>query len=152
MESDLTKAGWQLSGGAGLAVGNEPWHVTAASDSLSLSLPAGSSAVTAPICVTIHDPFFRVFVQNQGDPNAQLQVDALFTGNNGMPTVKSLSSISAGSSWGLSDPVKFTTAIQPGPDGLASLSFRFTVVGAGSFSLDDLYVDPLKSQDADTPP
>jgi hypothetical protein len=146
MESDLTAAGWQLSGGAGLAGGNEPYRVTSALDGSSLSLPAGSSATTAPVCVTIHDPEFRAFARNQGDPNAQLAVDALFTGNNGQQTVKRVGYISAGSSWALSDPVKFVKAIQPGPDGLALLSFRFTPT-SGNFSLDDLYIDPLKSQD-----
>ena len=146
MESDMTAAGWQLSDGAGLNVGDEPWHVTASSDSSSLLLPPGSSAISAPVCVTTHDPYFRVFARNQGDPIAILQVDALFTGNNGQPMTKRVGSISAGSGWALSDPVKFANAISPGKDGLASLSFRFTVVGNGSFSLDDLYVDPLKSQ------
>jgi hypothetical protein len=147
MEGDLASAGWQLSGGAGPALGNEPWYVTSSADSSSLSLPPGSSAISAPVCVTIHDPYFRVFVQSYGSQGAQLQVDALFTGNNGKQMTKRVGYISATGTWTLSDPVKFVNAIQPGPDGLASLSFRFTVVGNATFSLDDLYVDPIKSQD-----
>ncbi len=149
MESDLTAAGWRLSGGAGLGGGNEPWYVTSPSDSSSLSLPSGSSAISAPVCVTIHDPYFRVFLRSQGNQNAQLQVDALFTGNSGMPMVRKVGYISAVGAWTLSDPIKFVNAIQPGPDGLASLSFRFTVVGDATFSLDDLYIDPIKSQGHD---
>lgn len=149
MESDLTAAGWQLSGGAGLAAGNEPWYVTSPTDGSSLQLPPGSSAISAPVCVTIHDPFFRVFTQSFGSPNAQLQVDAMFTGNNGMPMVKRIGYLAANGAWALSDPVKFVNSIQPGQDGLASLSFRFTVVGTATFSLDDLYIDPIKSQGND---
>ena len=146
MESDLTAAGWQLSGGAGLAAGNEPWQVTSPADGSSLSLPPGSSAISAPVCVTTHDPYFRVFTQSQGSQTAQIQVDAMFTGNNGQPMVKRVGYIAANGGWALSDPIKFVNAIQPGSDGLASLSFRFTVVGNATFSLDDLYIDPIKSQ------
>ena len=149
MESDLTAAGWQLSGGAGLAAGNEPWNVTSPADSSSLQLPPGSSAISAPVCVTIHDPFFRAFTQSQGSQTGQLQVDALFTGNNGMQMVKRIGYLSANGAWALSSPVSFVNSIQPGQDGLASLSFRFTVVGNATFSLDDLYVDPIKSQGND---
>jgi hypothetical protein len=149
MESNLTAAGWQLSGAAGLTAGNEPWYVTSSSDGSSLSLPPASSAISAPVCVTIHDPEFRVFTQSQGSQSATLQVDAMFTGNNGRPMIKSLGYLSANGGWALSDPVKFVKAIQPGSDGLASLSFRFTVVGNATFFLDDLYIDPIKSQGAD---
>jgi len=149
MESDLTAAGWQLSGGAGLVAGNEPWNVSSPTDGSSLQLPPGSSAISAPVCVTIHDPFFRIFTQSRDSANAQLQIDAMFTGNNGQPKVKRIGYLSANGAWALSDPVAFVNSIQPGQDGLASLSFRFTVVGNATFSLDDLYIDPIKNQGND---
>ena len=44
MESDLSAAGWSLTGGAGLVAGSESYDVTGTPDSMSLGLPDGSSA------------------------------------------------------------------------------------------------------------
>src|SRR4051812_15488956 len=43
--------GWQLGGGAAVVSGNEPFRVHGASDSASLRVPAGSTVVSAPVCV-----------------------------------------------------------------------------------------------------
>src|SRR5439155_27200523 len=45
-----SSADWTLSGGAGIATGNEPWKMHGATNSHSVHLPSGSSATTAPIC------------------------------------------------------------------------------------------------------
>jgi hypothetical protein len=147
MESDLTAAGWQLSGGAGLASGNEPFNVTGNTlDASSLALPAGSSVTTPWICATRDDPYIRLFVQNSGSVDSQLQVDALYVNGGGKLKVKNVAMISVGSSWTPSDQIRVLNAIKPGSDGTAQIAFRFTPVGAGSWAMDDLYIDPLKSQ------
>lgn len=148
MESDLTTAGWSLTGGAGSVAGSEPYDVTGnPSDSMSLGLPDGSSATTPSICVTVHDPEFRFFVRNSGIPGSKLDVSAYFIGNDGKPHVKALADVKAHSDWTLTSPIKFHDAIQPGPDGTGSVSFIFTPSDAkGDWQIDDLYIDPLKSQ------
>ena len=148
MESDLSAAGWSLAGGAGVVAGSESYDVTGNSaDSMSLALPAGSSATTPAICVTIHDPELRFFASNSGDPKSSLGVSAFFVGNDGKPHLRALGNIQAGSDWTLTDPIKFVNAIQPGPDGSGQVSFVFTPNGAnGNWQIDDLYIDPLKSQ------
>jgi hypothetical protein len=148
MESDLSAFGWSLSGGAALVSGNEPWDVTGnPADSMSLALPAGSSAMTPSICVTVHDPELRFFLQNTGVPGSKLDVSAYFIGNDGTPHVKDLAKVKAHSDWALTSPIKFHDAIQPGPDGTGQVSFVFTPTDAkGNWQIDDLYIDPLKSQ------
>src|SRR5262245_26601218 len=46
-------SGWALSGGASVGLGNESYNVHGAGESRSLSLPSGSSATSASMCVGI---------------------------------------------------------------------------------------------------
>src|SRR5262249_5656895 len=55
-------AGWTLSGGARVVDGNEPFYVTNSGDDSSLSLPAGSSATSAPMCISVLSGKMRFFV------------------------------------------------------------------------------------------
>jgi hypothetical protein len=147
MESDLTSAGWSLSGQAGLVPGSESFDVTGTADSMSLALPSGSAAQTPPICVTIHDPELRFFALNTGRRDAVLGVKAMFVGNDGKVHSRDLGDVHAGSSWTLTAPLKFRDSIQPGPDGSGQVAFVFSPKDSkGSWRIDDLYVDPLKSQ------
>ena len=110
--------------------------------------------MTAQICVTIQDPQLRVFVRNTGDPKAQLMVQAVnFDPSSGKMKTTDLGSITGSSSWTLSNPVLFKAAIQPGSDGTGLLGFMFSPKDAsGSWQIDDLYIDPIKSQGGDSFP
>ena len=68
--------GWYLSGGAKVVAGNESFYLNDAGDSGSLSLPAGSSAVSPPVCMAIDTPSFRFVARNSGDPSSHLRVEA----------------------------------------------------------------------------
>ncbi len=151
MESSPSAAGWLLSGGASLVPGSESYFVSGnSSDSYSLGLPAGSSAMTAQICVTIQDPQLRFFVRNTGDPKAQLMVQAVnLDPSSGKMKTTDLGAVKGSSSWTLSNPVLFKSAIQPGADGTGLLGFTFTPKDAsGNWRIDDLYIDPIKNQTA----
>src|SRR4051812_41591350 len=56
-------AGWALTGAAGVVAGNEPFLVHGASDAASLSVPAGSVAVSPPVCVGHGEPTLRLFAR-----------------------------------------------------------------------------------------
>jgi hypothetical protein len=149
MESDFSDAGWVLSGDAGLlSSSSESFRVTGnPNDSQSLGLPAGSSALTPSICVTIHDPALRFFAMNTGKKDAVLQVSSLFEGNDGKLHTHDLGDVHAGSDWTLTNPIKFKDSIQPGPDGTGQVAFMFSPKdNKGNWQIDDLYIDPLKSQ------
>jgi hypothetical protein len=148
MESSPFAAGWWLSGGASLVDGSESFDVTGdASDAHSLALPGGSSAMTPQICVTIMDPQFRVFVRNTGDPKAQLTVQAVTTNSSGQLRTIDLGALKGSADWSLSNPVLFRNAINPGQDGTGLVAFQFAPKDAtGNWQIDDLYIDPIKSQ------
>jgi hypothetical protein len=140
-EGSLT--GWTARG-AKIVSGNEPFYVTAASDSHSLSLPKGATAKTPSICVSLDTPDLRLFVKNTGAAAATLNVTMTYTNNQGKPYTATVAKLTAGSSWTLSPPVLFLANIQSilSTNNQTWVSFTFT--STGSFLIDDLYVDPIK--------
>lgn len=135
-------AGWSLAG-ASVAGGNEPFKVTGQSDDNSLSLPGGSSAVSAPICVGIEHPDIRFFA-NASNPGARLNVEVLFEDGAGNVLSAPIGSITGNTGWAPTAPLPIVAnmlALLPGNH--TAVAFRFRSSG-GSFRIDDLYVDPYQ--------
>lgn len=142
--------GWTLAGGAQVVAGNEAFSVSGAGDQ-SLTLPAGSSATTAPMCVSVLSGKMRFFVRNGGSSDARLRVRVLYNGGSGALLgglsstlgIADVGTIAAGGAWQPSAQIAmlggtlplFTTSVQ----------FRFQPVGtSGAWRIDDVYLDPLK--------
>jgi hypothetical protein len=143
-------AGWTLSGGARVVAGSEPFAVAGAGQTHSLSLPAGSSATSPPMCIGLFSGGMRFFTANAGAAGAGLRVQVIYSSGAGALLG------GLGSTLGISDAGTVTSgqAWQPSANipmlgGLApllttSVRFRFTPVGtAGSWRIDDVYLDPL---------
>jgi hypothetical protein len=131
---------WTLTGGAAAADGNEPYLA----GERSLTLPAGGSATTAPMCVGIEHPTLRLFARNTGDPASRLSVSVVFRDLLGVRRSLAVGAVTAGSSWS-------PTPVMPVAVNLLSLlgdqdvAFRFAPVGdGGEWTIDDVYVDPYK--------
>jgi hypothetical protein len=144
-------SGWSLSGGAGVANGNEGYDVGSASDSHSLALPTTSSSVTTPsICVTSDAPTFRMFIENNGNLghiDGQLAVYLNFTGSDGKAQQVKIAALKVKDrSWTLSPKISFIQYIStPLQSGYAQVSFTIKPNdNHGNWQIDDLYVDPLK--------
>jgi hypothetical protein len=134
--------GWSLTG-ASIAAGNEPYNVTAATDSASLSLPAGSSAVSAPICVGIEHPDIRFFA-NASNATARLSVEVLFESPSGDVASAPIGAVTGSSGWAPTAPFPIVANLLPLLPGYhTAVAFRFRASG-GSFRVDDLYVDPYQ--------
>jgi hypothetical protein len=134
-------AGWMLSGGATVAAGNESYGV-GAGGTRSLALPAGSSVVSAPMCVDSSYPFFRVFARNTGNAKATMKVDVLFLDAKGNVKASDSGTITAGATWQPTGQLKIGVAFAAA--GAAPIAFRFTPQGKdGNWSIDDVYVDPF---------
>jgi hypothetical protein len=137
-EGDLESAGsWALDGGAAVVAGNEPFQVGGAEDSASLRLPGGSSATTAPMCVGLEHPTLRFFAK--GPLLGTLKVDALVDGQ-ALP----IGAVAGGGRWAPSLPLPIVL------NNLSLLertdvSFRFTPLLGSSWSVDDVYVDPYRT-------
>jgi hypothetical protein len=142
--------GWTLTGGAKVVAGNEAFSVSGAG-SHSLSLPAGSSATTAPMCIGLGSVQMRMFTSNSGSAASKLQVQVVYGGGAGALLG------SLGSGLGLSDAGTIASGAdwQPSPvvsmllGGTAPLltqyvQFRFTPLSTGgNWRIDDVYLDPL---------
>jgi hypothetical protein len=135
-------AGWTLAGAAKVVAGNEPYFVGGAGDRSSLSLPAGGSAVSAPMCVDRTYPSFRFFARNLGDARADLTVEVQWTESGAKKSSKTKLDKKAGGAWAPVKSLKLPAgALSTGT--LEPVTFRFTAVGAGgAWQIDDLYVDP----------
>ena len=135
--------------GTSIVAGNESYDVNSPTDSQSLSIPTGAGATTPLVCVTVDSPTMRVFVLNTGAKDAKLEVDLNFVDDKGNPKTQKLKDLPGGSSWTLTDPIKFLGPINSVLDhnGKTNVSFTFTPKdNKGNWQLDDEYVDPIKHQ------
>jgi hypothetical protein len=121
--------GWTLAGGATVVSGNQPFLP---GDS-SLSLPAGSSATTEPLCIGLEHPTVRFFARNTGNPLSLLRVSAV-VGETELP----IGLVGAGREWAPSAPLLLAVNVL----GADSVAFKFA--DGGTWSVDDVYVDPYR--------
>lgn len=137
--------GWALSGGAAVVAGNESFNLNDPADSHSLSLPAGSSAVSSPICMSLDTPIFRMFARNDGSSTSRLRVEAVYP-LLGLVRTKTVSSVAAGPAWAPTQQMStvLTLSTIVGTLVPSSVQIRITPLdGEGSWKVDDLYVDPF---------
>lgn len=137
--------GWMLAGGATTVAGNESFYLNNGGDSRSLSLPAGSVAVSPPICMSIDTPIIRLFAHNIGDPSSGLRVEATYS-LLGVVHTKAISTVYAGPEWAPSQQLSTVLSLSTVVGTLvpSSIQVRITPVGSGgNWQVDDLYVDPF---------
>lgn len=138
-------SGWSLSGGAATVEGNESFYLNDAADQRSLSLPAGSSAVSPPICMSLDTPIFRLFARNTGDPSAGLRVEATYK-LLGLVRTKTVSTVKAGAAWAPSQQMSTVLTLSTVVGTLipSAIQIKITPVGSGGqWQVDDLYIDPF---------
>ena len=132
--------GWSLSGGK-VASGNESFYVHSSSDRYSLSLPSGASATSPAMCISLFSGKMRFVAK--GDSGAKVKVQIIYRGVlSSVLGILDGGTYSVGSSWKPSAEVGMLGGQLPLLT--SSVSFRFTAVG-GAVSIDDVYLDPMKS-------
>jgi hypothetical protein len=139
-------AQWTLNGGAAPAPGNEWYYVHGANETSSFSLPDGSSATTAAMCVGLDYPTLRFFARNDGAPLSALKVQVLFKDFTGSTDALTIGTVLAGAGWQPMPPLPVVAnllPLVPGGDQTA-VAFRFTPTAGGDWSIDDVYVDPWR--------
>ena len=136
-----TLPNWGLNAGARVVAGNESFYVGGSGDRSSLSLGAGASAVSAPMCIDRTYPSFRFFARNLSAGTGSLQVEVVWQESGVRRSSKAGLDRTAGTAW---TPVRSlrlpTGALSTGR--LEPVTFKFTAVG-GAWQIDDLYVDPF---------
>jgi hypothetical protein len=135
--------GWTLSGGAAVVSGNEPWKIGGAGDANSLNLPAGSSAVTAPICIDRTYPYFRLFAKAANTTKNSLKIEVLFyDGKGNVVSAAPYSYSTTSPAWQPTSTVKIGVFTAKTTIAAAPVSLRFTPIGPVGYQIDDVYVDP----------
>jgi hypothetical protein len=134
-------AGWQLRGGARVVAGNAPSHVNGAGDAFSLSRPAGSSATSAPVCVSRDEPTMRFFAARNSGLLSTLAVAVqiqLLTGT----WVTLPIGLDAGGGWNPSPTMGVLANLLPPWGEQTAVRFVFTPLLGGNWQIDDVFVDP----------
>ena len=135
MESGLP--GWTLSGGATVVAGDDGLGVRAGTK--LLSLPAGASAVSAPICIDKTFTHARLLARSTAAIGSALDVDVLYTDINGKTVVKGSKRYSVNRViWAPTNDFDINAKL----DKAAPVQFRFTAPKGSGWLLDDFYVDP----------
>ena len=136
-------SGWTFTGGAKLTTGNEPYNVGGPGTS-SLLLPGGATATSAPMCVGLDKPTVRFFARRPSFALTPLMtVEGVYKDKAGV--TRSLPFVGvplAGGGWSLQLPMVATGAVLELGD-QTMMQFRFRAV-AGTWQVDDLYVDPWR--------
>jgi hypothetical protein len=135
-------AGWTLNN-ASVVSGNEPWNVVSPTDSNSLSIAAGGSAVSPTFCVDNTFPNFRLFAQSlNGGPRSGLNVSARYTLSTGQSGQVSINWLSASnySSWAPTPALPLGSALNAGQT--ATVQFVFSAGWGSAWSIDDVLLDP----------
>jgi hypothetical protein len=139
--------GWKLSGGAKVVAGNESFKVHGSGDATSLRLPAGSSALSAPICVGLEHPTMRFFAKKNSGLLSTMAVTAVIQLQLGGTLDVPFGVILSGNQWKPTLPFLFLGNLLPLlPGQYTPVSFRFTPILGGDWQVDDVYVDPYRSR------
>jgi hypothetical protein len=137
---------WALGGNASVVSGNEPFFVHAEGESSSLSLPPGSSATSASMCVGLEHPTLRVVARNRGGLLSTLHVEVLFEDAAGGIHALPIGELLGGSAWRPSILMPVVANLLPLlPGEQTAVAFRFST-GGGNWQIDDVYVDPYRSR------
>jgi hypothetical protein len=138
-------ASWSLTGGARAVDGNETFTVTRPSDHVSMRMPVASTATTGRMCIAARHTSFRFFAKRQGGTaSSRLLVEVVIDPGSGHERVLTAGQVSAPEAWApsISLPTVANTLAPAG--GSVDASFRFRPQGTGVWSVDDLYVDPIR--------
>ncbi len=141
-------SGWSLNGSSATVSGNSTHYVGGIDNGRSLRIPAGSSAQSAPICVGLEWPTIRFFTRSSNTNLLSLMLvevvvdDAL----SNSPRSALVGVATPSGSWQPTLPMLMVVNALGAltKDGMLPVAFRFTPFGAGTWQVDDLYVDPWR--------
>jgi hypothetical protein len=133
-------SGWSLNG-ASVVTGNESFYIHGSSDRRSLSLPAGKSATSPGMCISLLSSKMRFVAR--GDTGAKVKVQIIYRGLlSNVLGILDGGTYSTGGAWKPSPQIGMLGGVLPLLT--SSVSFRFTAVD-GAAAIDDVYLDPMKS-------
>ena len=139
-------AGWSLSK-ARVVDGNEPFYVHGAGERKSLSLPRGSVATSPVMCAGLDKPVMRFFAKSSGGllSLSTLAVEVLFETSSGQVRALPVGVVLPTTRWQPTLPLPVLASLLPLlPGEQTPIAFRFRPLGGATWTIDDVYIDPLK--------
>jgi hypothetical protein len=138
---------WTLDNGSSVQPGNEPWQVAGDNGASHIELPAGSSATTGTQCVGVEYPTIRFFARSQGTGLlSALRVDVQTETVLGLTVTLPIGLVLPSGQWVATAPMVVVANLLPLlPGDLTPVRFRFTPMGQGTWSVDDVFVDPART-------
>jgi hypothetical protein len=134
---------WELSGGASVVAGNEPFKVRRAADANSLRLPPGATATSPVMCVGLEHPTLRLFARNNTALLSTLSVEVIFETSLGLKASAPVGVVLPRGQWKPSPRFLVVANLLPLlPGEHTPVQFRVRSVGLGTWWVDDFYVDP----------
>jgi len=138
---------WSAAGNASVVPGNEPWFVSGPGSS-ALDLGPGASVTSAPLPVSLVDPWVKFFARSAG-VNGGLRVQVLFQGFTGNLTgILNVGYVSPGgyASW---QPTGIQLSALALPIFTSTARVQITsLASSGDWLVDDAYLDPMISRGA----
>ncbi len=138
--------GWSLSGAASVVEGNSTHFANSENDTKSLSLPAGSSALSPAICVGLEHPTLRFFSKKVSGSNllSAMTVSVRTETTLGVVLELPIGVVTPSGSWQPTLPMTVVANLLPLlPGEYAPVQFRFTPL-LGGWRIDAVYVDPTR--------
>ncbi len=137
--------GWRLSG-ASIVRGNETYRVGGSSHDRSLRLDRGDTATSPEICVGLEHPSIRLFARNNRLLLSALSVEVIVTTSLGLKVAVPIGVVLPRRSWRPTPGFLTVGNLLPLlPGHHTPVAFRFRAIGAGSWWIDDFYVDPRRT-------
>jgi hypothetical protein len=130
---------WKLSGGAKIGSGNESFYLNSKTDTSSLYMPSGSSAITPTMCFQAGDWHMRFVGKGTGRVRVTIMVPSLL----GLISVLDGGTVRPGSTWAPSPKVSLLLTNVGGLLTTRAIALKFTATD-GSSQIDDVYLDPFK--------
>jgi hypothetical protein len=138
-EFNGSSEGWTLANGAHVIQTTRPDGTNGG----ALDMPAGSIAVSPPVCVTLLYASARIW--ERGGEGASVSVSVAYAGTHSATKPKKagrLQSEGEGQGWTLSEPFEVRPELGGNEEGSREVRFVFIASGKGHSQLYGLYLDP----------
>jgi hypothetical protein len=136
--------GWQLSR-ASVVSGNESYYVGGRSHSKALKIDGGGYATSPEICVGLEHPTIRLFTRNNRLLLSAMSVEVIVHTSLGLKVPVPIGLVLPHNPWKPTPSYLVVANLLPLlPDNYTPVAFRFRAIGAGTWWIDDFYVDPTR--------
>ena len=137
---------WQLSRAA-VVSGSNPFQVNGGGHTKALQISPGGVATSPEVCVGLEHPTMRFFVKSSGGllSLSTLNVEVIATTSLGVKAAVPIGVTLPNTSWRPAARHLVVANLLPLlPDDYTPVAFRFRAIGGATWTIDDVYVDPMR--------